>query len=61
MHEFNFIKMEGLGNDYIFIDMMQKNAVDETKITKVSYFKEFSSKILAFLYSKNIGTIDGYR
>ena len=44
MHELNFIKMEGLGNDYIFVDMMQKNGIDETKITKVSVFKRTLSK-----------------
>ena len=61
MHEFNFIKMEGLGNDYIFVDMMQKNGIDETKITKVSVFKEIYLNVSAFIYSQNISPIDRYR
>ena len=32
---FDFIKMEGLGNDYIYIDMQKNPKLEEAEVTKV--------------------------
>ena len=34
-YSFDFIKMEGLGNDYIYVDMQKNPTLEEAEVTQV--------------------------
>ena len=42
--EFSFVKMEGLGNDYIFVDMIRNRHLSEATITREAIIRKISRR-----------------
>ena len=42
--EFSFVKMEGLGNDYIFVDMVRNRHLSEATITREAIIRKISRR-----------------
>ena len=43
-YEFNFVKMEGLGNDYIFVDLIRNPHLNEAIITRETFIRKISRR-----------------